>query len=126
MAAIMAMPKPSREAPVIPDGTYRARLEEVRQFQNAFGDRLGFCFDILEGAQAGTRLMRSTSAMLGAKGQLHQVVTGLLGRELTSREISTGLDLAGLVGTEAQILVMQAKGKSGQVYSNIERIFRPS
>jgi hypothetical protein len=126
MAAVMAMPKPAREATIIPDGTYKAQLVEVKEFTNAFGDRLGFLFEIIEGRHAGIRLLRSTSAVLGAKGQLHQIVTGLLGRDLRLEETIAGVDLAGLVGIDANVLVMQTKGKSGQVYSNIERIFRPA
>ena len=106
--AVIAKPKAPKQAVAIPDGTYRAQLVEVKEFTNAFGDRLGFVFEIIEGHQAGLQIMRSTSPVLSGKGHLAQIITGL----------------ERLVGTECNILAMQSKGKSGMIYSNIERVFR--
>lgn len=122
--AVIAKPKAPKQAVAIPDGTYRAQLVEVKEFSNAFGDRLGFVFEIVSGHQAGIQIMRSTSPVLSGKGHLAQIITGLLGRELTLEEVSTGINLERLVGTECNILAMQSKGKSGMIYSNIERVFR--
>ena len=38
--AVIAKPKAPKQAVAIPDGTYRAQLVEVKEFTNAFGDRL--------------------------------------------------------------------------------------
>jgi len=106
--AVIAKPKAPKQAVAIPDGTYRAQLVEVKEFTNAFGDRLGFVFEIIEGNQAGIQIMRSTSPVLSGKGHLAQIITGLLGRELTMEEVSTGINLERLVGTECNILAMQS------------------
>ena len=67
--------------------------------------------------------MRSTSPQLSASGKLADVIRGMLGRELTADEISKGMDVELLVGSECNVLVLQSKGKNGAVYSNIERVF---
>jgi hypothetical protein len=122
--AVMVKPRADKPAKLIPDGTYKAHLVEVKEFTNAFGDRLGFVFEIDEGEQKGTVLMKSTANVLAPKGQLLQVVTGLLGREVTDDEVREGFNLHRLAGTNATILAIQSKGKGGITYSNIERVFR--
>ena len=124
MTTVMAKPKPDKQAAVIPDGTYKAQLVDIKGFSNSFGERLGFVFEIVGGQQAGLQIMRSTSPVLSHKGLLAQIISGLLGRELTADEMSTGINLDQLVGTDCDILVLQAKGKAGLVYSNVERVFR--
>jgi hypothetical protein len=121
---VMAKPRTDKPAKLIPDGTYRAHLAEIKEFANAFGERLGFVFEIDEGEQKGTLLMKSTTNVLAPKGQLTQVVTGLLGREVTDKEAREGLNLRGLIGTNATILAIQSKGKGGLAYSNIERVLK--
>ncbi len=122
--AVMAKPRANKPAKLIPDGTYKAHLVEVKEFTNTFGERLGFVFEIIEGPHQGTQLMRSTANVIAPKGQLTQMITGLLGREITEDEAAEGFNLQRLVGTDATILVIQSKGKGGMVYSNIERVFK--
>jgi hypothetical protein len=54
---------------------------------------------------------------------LAQVIEGVLGRELSPKEISAGFDLEDLIDKECNILVLQSKSKAGAVYSNVERVF---
>ena len=35
------MVKPKEQNAVVPDGTYPAKLTGIKQFQNAYGDRVG-------------------------------------------------------------------------------------
>ena len=60
---------------------------------------------------------------LSAKGKLADVLRGILGRDLTDKELATGIDVEGLVGTICNVMVLQSKGKNGATYSNVERIF---
>ncbi len=124
MQAIMAKPKQHKAVDAVPDGMYRARLAEVTQFTNAFGYRLGFVFEIEEGEQAGKRLMRSSSSELSSKGLLHQIISGILGRNLTAQELEQGFNVASLVNERCNILVKQAQSKAGQVFSNVEQVFK--
>lgn len=121
--AIVLKQKSKEQAATVPDGTYHAELTNVTQFENAYGQRIGFEFTLKDKAVAGAKVMRSTSPQLSASGKLADVIRGMLGRELTADEISKGMDVELLVGSECNVLVLQGKGKNGAVYSNVERIF---
>jgi len=120
----MLKPKPTRAATVVPNGTYPASLTAVRQFENAYGDRVGFEFTLQGGEVDGLTVMRSTSPNLSTKSKLADLLRGLLDRDLTEQELTDGLDVEGLVGIECKVLVLQSRGKQGQVYSNVEQVFR--
>lgn len=121
--AMMLKPKSSNDASVVPDGTYTAKLTKVSQFDNAYGQRIGFEFTLTSKGVEGCKVMRSTSPVLSAKGKLAEVLTGLMGRELTAKELNQGVDAEALVGSECKVLVLQSRGKNGATYSNVERIF---
>ena len=70
------------------------------------------------------KVMRSTAPQLTKQSKLTQVIEGITGRELTDRELESGIDLEQLIGDECQILVLQSRSKTGAVYSNVERVFR--
>ena len=55
--------------------------------------------------------------------QLAEVIEGILGRDLTDKELQGGFDLDELIDKECSILVLQSKSKTGAVYSNVERVF---
>jgi hypothetical protein len=110
---------------VVTDGTYQATLTKVTQFENAYGERVGFEFTLHGPGVEGAKVMRSTSPHLSAQGKLADVLRGLLGRELTPTELTNGVDVEALVGTRCSVLVLQSKGKNGATYSNVERIFQP-
>jgi hypothetical protein len=68
--------------------------------------------------------MRSTSPNLSKYSKLAEILSGLIGRGLEDQEIMAGVDIEELVGTECKVLMLQSKAKSGQVYSNVEQVFK--
>ena len=122
--AVMVKPRAQSAAAVVPNGTYPARLTDITQFQNAYGDRIGFEFTLQGGDVDGLTVMRSASPNLSAKSKLAELLRGLLGRSLEEHELTSGLDVEELVGIECKVLVLQSKGKSGHIYSNVEQVFK--
>lgn len=120
--AMLLKPK-SKDAVTVPDGTYRAALSKVTRFDNAYGTRIGFEFTLKGNGVEGAKVMRSTSPNLSPSGKLADVLRGLLGRDLKPTELEGGIDAEKLVGTECSVLVLSAKSKNGNTYSNVERIF---
>ena len=118
--------KQQQVAPVakVKDGTYKAVLSSIKQFTNTYGLRVGFEFTVVGGQFDGETLMRSTAPQLTKQSKLSQVIEGVLGRELTAKEISAGFDLEQLIDKECSILVLQSQSKTGAVYSNVERVFK--
>jgi hypothetical protein len=116
-------PKAAPAAAVIKDGTYRATVSNLKQFANTYGERLGFEFTIQGGQFDGERVMRSTAPQLSKQSKLAEVIEGILGRELTDKELQGGFDLDELIDKECNILVLQSKSKAGVTYSNVERVF---
>lgn len=120
---IVLKPKAPTTPDLVPDGSYQAVLTKVNQFTNVYGERIGFEFTLQDKAVAGLTVMRSTSTQLSASGKLADLLRGVLGRELTAAELTNGINVESLVGMPCGVLVLQSKGKSGNVYSNVERIF---
>ena len=116
-------PKAATPAASIKDGTYRATVSNLKQFANTYGERIGFEFTIQGGQFDGERVMRSTAPQLTKQSKLAEVIEGILGRELTAKELQGGFDLEDLIDKECSILVLQSKSKTGAVYSNVERVF---
>ena len=121
--SIVVKPKASALPVVVKDGTYKATLSNVSQFENTYGERIGFEFTIDSGDCAGQKVMRSTAPQLSRLSKLAQIIEGILGRNLTEKELASGIDLEAMIGHTCQILVLQSRSKSGAVYSNIERVF---
>ena len=116
-------PKAATPAASIKDGTYRATVSNLKQFANTYGERIGFEFTIQGGQFDGERVMRSTAPQLSKQSKLAEVIEGILGRELTDKELLGGFDLDELIDKECNILVLQSKSKAGVTYSNVERVF---
>ena len=116
-------PKAPAPATLIKDGTYRATVSNLKQFANTYGERIGFEFTIQGGQFDGERVMRSTAPQLTKQSKLAEVIEGILGRDLTDKELQGGFDLEDLIDKECSILVLQSKSKTGAVYSNVERVF---
>ncbi|MCP4127370.1 MAG: hypothetical protein GY753_09940 [Gammaproteobacteria bacterium] len=112
------------QAAVLANGVYPARLSAIKEFENSYGQRLGFEFTIQGGAHDGDKVMRSTSPHLTPKSKLAGLLRGLLGRDLSQAEAEMGFDIEDLVGVECNVLVSQGRGKSGQVYTNVESVFK--
>ena len=110
-------------AAVIRDGSYKATLTSIKQFANTYGERIGFEFTISGGQFDGEKVMRSTAPQLTKQSKLAEVIEGILGRDLTDKELQGGFDLEDLIDKECSILVLQSKSKTGAVYSNVERVF---
>ena len=116
-------PKAVAPAASIKDGTYRATVSNLKQFANTYGERVGFEFTISGGQFDGEKVMRSTAPQLTKQSKLAEVIEGILGRDLTDKELQGGFDLEDLIDKECSILVLQSKSKTGAVYSNVERVF---
>lgn len=110
-------------AALVKDGTYRATVSGLKQFANAYGERIGFEFTIRGGQFDGETVMRSTAPQLTKQSKLAEVIEGVLGRELTDKELRGGFDLDDLIDMQCSILVLQSKSKGGAAYSNVERVF---
>lgn len=110
-------------APTLRNGTYKAVLSGVKQFANTYGPRVGFEFTVTSGDFEGEKVMRSTAPQLTKQSKLAEVIEGMLGRDLTSKEIAEGFDLEELVNKECNILVIQSKSKTGALYANVEQVF---
>lgn len=121
--AFVVKPKAATPAASIKDGTYRATVSNLKQFANTYGERIGFEFTIQGGQFDGERVMRSTAPQLTKQSKLAEVIEGILGRDLTDKELQGGFDLEDLIDKECSILVLQSKSKTGAVYSNVERVF---
>jgi hypothetical protein len=107
----------------VKEGTYRAAVTNLKQFANTYGERIGFEFTISGGQFDGEKVMRSTAPQLTKQSKLAEVIEGILGRDLTDKELQGGFDLEDLIDKECSILVLQSKSKTGAVYSNVERVF---
>ena len=121
--AFVVKPKAATPAASIKDGTYRATVSNLKQFANTYGERIGFEFTIQGGQFDGEKVMRSTAPQLTKQSKLAEVIEGILGRDLTDKELQGGFDLEDLIDKECSILVLQSKSKTGAVYSNVERVF---
>ena len=124
MAVVVKQETPAQAADLIPDGIYPAILTSIKQFENAYGPRVGFEFTFRDGIHDGKTIMRSTGPSLSRHSKLAELIKGLIGRGLEDQEIMQGIDVEELVGTECKVLVLQSKSKSGQIYSSVEQIFK--
>ena len=110
-------PKAATPAASVKDGTYRATVSNLKQFSNTYGERIGFEFTISGGQFDGEKVMRSTAPQLTKQSKLAEVIEGILGRDLSDKELQGGFDLEDLIDKECSILVLQSKSKTGAVYS---------
>jgi len=120
---LVVKPKQAAQSASIKDGTYRAKLTNVKPFNNNYGPRVGFELSILGGPHDGQKVMRSTAPQLTKQSKLAEMIEGVTGKPLTDEELSDGFDLSSLLGSECNILVLQQRSKAGAVYSNVERVF---
>lgn len=116
---IVVASKAAAPGAAIKEGTYAAILTGIKQFQNTYGQRIGFEFTI----DSGEKVMRSTAPQLTRQSKLAEVIEGMLGRELADKELREGFDVESLLDKKCSILVLQSKSKAGVVYSNVERVF---
>jgi hypothetical protein len=108
---------------LIRNGTYRTTVSNIKTFANDYGERIGFEFTITGSQFDGEKITRSTASQINKKSKLTEVIQGILGRELTGKELQDGFALKDLINKECNILVLQAKSQTGVVYPNVERVF---
>ena len=123
MAIVVKHQTAAAQTPALKNGTYKATLSNIKQFANTYGQRLGFEFTVTAGDCEGEKVMRSTAPQLTKQSKLAEVIEGMMGRDLTDKEIRDGFDLESLLNKECNILVIQSKSKTGVVYSNVEQVF---
>jgi hypothetical protein len=121
--AVMIKPKQD-QVDIVPDGEYRARLINIREFQNGYGDRLGFDFKVDGTITNDVLLTYSTAPNLSRSGKLAGLLESLLGRPLDDYELENGFDIEDMVGINCNIVVSEARNKSGKVYSSITYVSR--
>ena len=108
---------------LIRNGTYRTTVSNIKTFANDYGERIGFEFTITGSQFDGEKITRSTASQINKQSKLTEVIQGILGRELTGKELQDGFALKDLINKECNILVLQAKSQTGVVYPNVERVF---
>ena len=65
------------EPVLVPEGVYEAELVEVKEFSNAFGNRVGLVFKITTGQHDGVELMESATASTSPRGKLAELMRGM-------------------------------------------------
>lgn len=105
----------SPELILIPEGVYEAELVEVKEFTNAFGQRVGLVFKITTGQHEGVELMESAAAGASPRGKLAELMRGIGGGASCPAE---------LVGQRCQIVVKHESNKIGAKYAAITQTFR--
>jgi len=110
---------PSR--PLLPAGEYQAQLTDVAPYANDFGERLEFCFTVTQGPHTGAVVKRRTTVRLTPRNKLAETIQAL-GHELTARELSTGIDLAQLIGARCRITVIHSQDRAKTTYASIAYI----
>ncbi len=110
---------PSR--PLLPAGEYQAQLTDVAPYANDFGERLEFCFTVTQGPHTGVVVKRRTTVRLTPRNKLAETIQAL-GRELTTQELSAGIDLAQFIGARCRITVIHSQDRAKATYADIAYI----
>ena len=105
----------------VQNGTYPATLINVKKYNNAFGGKIRFTYLLND---KGITVTQSTTGRLSIHSKLAIILSGLLSRDLTPREIKQGINPRKLIGTRCNVLVMKGRDRSGHTYNNVERVFR--
>ena len=102
------------EPVLVPEGVYDAELVGVKDFSNAFGQRVGLVFRITSGQHEGVELMESAAVSTSPRGKLAELMRGMGG---ASHPVE-------LVGQQCQITVKHESNKAGKQYAAITQTFR--
>jgi hypothetical protein len=105
------------EAKQVPAGVYRARVVSVRRFDNAFGPRIGFDFELT----SGELVQASAAPSQNPNGKLAELVRGILGRDPKPADLSNPACCEGL---DCNVLLRIEANKSGKTYNNVAAVFR--
>ena len=113
-----------RSAPdLVPSGSYRAQLSQVRQFRNTHGERLSFEFILKSGAAIGSKVTHSNSIRFSESGKLAQTLQGILGNKFTKNDLLKSISFDTLIGKECMVMVSIAHNQSGLIFSKVESVF---
>ncbi len=74
----------------------------IKTFANNYGERVGFEFTIRGSQFDGEKITRSTASQINKRSKLTEVIQGILGRELTGKELQDGFDLKDLINKGMQ------------------------
>ena len=102
----------------MPEGIYDAALVDVRRFANAFGERVGLVFEIVNGPHLGVTLMEAAALKPSPRGKLADLLHGMGGADgslLAAHE---------LVGRQCRIAVRHETTNTGKAYAAIVQTFR--
>ena len=111
-------------AGVIPDGTYDAELVAVKRFRNIYKKRVHFDFVLQGGRVDGLKITKTATLSYSRESRLAATIQGLLGRELTDKELHEGIDLFSLVGIKCKVVVLKKTTGPGPPHSNIVQVFK--
>ena len=111
-------------AGVIPDGTYDAELVAVKRFRNIYKRRVHFDFVLQGGRVDGLKIAITAVLSHSRESRLAATIQGLLGRELTDKELHEGIDLFSLVGIKCKVVVLKKTISTGNPHSNIVQVFK--
>ena len=111
-------------AGVIPDGTYDAELVAVKRFRNVYKRRVHFDFVLQGGRVDGLKIAKTAILSHSRESNLTASIQGLLGRELTDKELHEGIDLFSLVGIQCKVVVLKKTAGPGPTHSNIVHVFK--
>ena len=103
------------EPVLVPEGVYEAELVGVKNFSNAFGQRVGLVFRITTGQHEGVELMESAAVSTSPRGKLVELMRGM------GRSVGNPVEL---VGQHCQIAVKHESNKVGKRYAAITQTFR--
>lgn len=104
----------------IPAGVYPAELTEIKQFQNHYGERLGWIFTLNDGRH----IMRSTGLNISPNSKTAPMIQALAGEAITPDQMAE-TDLETLVRKPCRLVISIGKNQSGKTYSNIEAVLPP-
>jgi len=111
-------------AGVIPDGTYDAELVAIKRLRNIYKKRVHFDFVLQGGRVDGLKITKTATLSYSRESRLAATIQGLLGRELTDKELHEGIDLFSLVGIKCKVVVLKKTTGPGPPYSNIVQVFK--
>ena len=95
----------------VPEGSYLAKFANVEPMTNALGDGLKWTWEITSGANAGLTVCSISSNSPSPKNRCGKIVSGMLGKPLTTGE---ELDTNSLIGQT--FLIVVRKGENGGSY----------
>jgi hypothetical protein len=111
------------EPVLVPDGVHPARLVDQYLFSNAFGERVGFVYELTHGAHAGVTVVQSAAFSPAHSSKHASILRDLLGREPTPVELRDGI-AHGLRDAPLKVLTKQECNRSGNRYSRVIAVTR--